>query len=66
MVHKKLLDIMVCPKCKGGIVLKGVFILCKKCKLAYPVLEDIPDMLIKDAWPLGKAQKQKFRHKLKL
>ncbi len=43
-----------------------MFILCRKCKLAYPVLEDVPDMLIKDAWPLEKAGKQGFRHELRL
>ena len=66
MVDKKLLDIMACPKCKKDIELKGMFILCRKCKLAYPVLEDVPDMLIKDAWPLEKAGKQGFRHELRL
>ena len=66
MVEKKLLDIMACPKCRGNIELKGMFILCRKCRLAYPILEDVPDMLIKDAWPLDEAGKQGFRHKLKL
>lgn len=66
MVDKKLLDIMACPRCKGDIELKGMFILCRKCRLAYPVLEDVPDMLIKDAWPLEKARKQGFGHGLKL
>jgi len=66
MVDKKLLKIMACSKCKGAIGMEGMFIICRKCKLAYPVLEDVPDMLIKDAWPLEKAGKQGFRHRLKL
>jgi len=66
-VPKDLLEIMACPKCKGDIEEKGMFILCKKCKLAYPVLdENVPDMLIEDAWPLEKAEKNKFKHNLKL
>jgi len=66
-VPKDLLEIMACPKCKGDIQEKGMFILCKKCKLAYPVLdENVPDMLIEDAWKLEKAKKNKFKHKLKL
>ena len=66
-VAKNLMEILACPKCKGDIKEKGMFILCNKCKLAYPVLNgDVPDMLIEDAWKLKKAEKAKFRHKLKL
>lgn len=64
---KDLLDIMACPKCKGDIEEKGMFILCKNCKLAYPVLDnDIPDMLIEEAWPLEKAEKARFKHEIKI
>lgn len=63
----KLLEIMACPKCKSDIEKKNMFIICKKCKLAFPVLENrIPDMLIEDAWKLDKAEKAKFKHNLKL
>jgi uncharacterized protein YbaR (Trm112 family) len=66
-VPKDLMEILACPKCKGDIEEKGMFILCKKCKLAYPVLdEDVPDMLIEDAWSIEKAEKNKFKHNLKL
>ena len=66
-VPKDLMDILACPKCKGNVEEKDMFILCNKCKLAYPVLdEDVPDMLIEDAWPIEKAEKNKFKHKLKL
>jgi len=67
VVPKNLLKILACPKCKGDIKENGMFILCKKCKLAYPVLDgDVPNMLIEDAWSLLKARKVKFKHKLKL
>lgn len=65
-VPKDLLEILVCPKCKGRIEEKGMFIVCNNCKLAYPVLEDVPDMLIEDAWKLEEAEKVKFKHTLKL
>ena len=66
-VPKDLLKILACPKCKGDVEEKGMFLICKKCKLAYPVLDgDIPDMLIEDAWPLEKAKRFKFKHTLKL
>ncbi len=66
-VKKDLLKMLACPKCKGDVSEKGMFILCGKCKLAYPVLDsDVPDMLIDDAWALSKAEKAGFKHGLKL
>jgi uncharacterized protein YbaR (Trm112 family) len=67
MIDSDLLKIMACPKCKGDIQEKGMFLTCKACKLAYPILDKrIPDMLIEDAWNIDKAKKSKFKHKLKL
>ena len=66
-VPKDLMKILACPKCKGDVEEKDMFILCKKCELAYPVLDgDVPDMLIEDSWKLEKAKKNKFKHKLRL
>jgi len=66
-VRKSLLKILACPKCKGDVKEKEMFIVCSKCKLAYPVLDgSVPDMLIDDAWPLMRAKKSKFKHDLKL
>ena len=66
MINKKLLEILACPKCKGNIEKKEMFIICKKCKLAFPILDDVPNMLIDDAWKLEKAEKAGFKHNLKL
>jgi len=67
MLAKDLLKILACPKCKGDVKEQGMFLVCNNCKLAYPVLDgDVPDMLIEDAWPLEKARKADFKHKLKL
>jgi uncharacterized protein YbaR (Trm112 family) len=66
-VPKDLLDILACPKCKGEVLERGAFILCRECKLAYPVLDrTVPDMLIDDAWQLEKAKKHGFKHSLTL
>ncbi len=66
-VPKDLLEILACPKCKGDIEEKGMFLICDGCKLAYPILNDsVPDMLIDDAWELEKAKENNFRHNLKL
>ena len=66
-LDSKLMEILACPKCKGDVKEQKMFIVCEKCKLAYPVLDnDVPDMLIDDAWELEKAKKAEFEHKLKL
>jgi uncharacterized protein YbaR (Trm112 family) len=67
MIDKKLLGIMACPKCKGNIGENGMFLLCRKCGLAFPVFdESIPNMIVEEAWPLKKAEKKKFKHDLRL
>jgi len=66
-VPKDLMQVLACPKCKSAVKEKGMFIVCSKCKLAYPVLDKkIPDMLMEDAWRLEKAKRVKFKHTLKL
>lgn len=66
-VSKELLKILACPKCKGNIKKQEMFIICNKCKLAYPILDkDIPNMLIDDAWNLDKAKEKRFKHNLKI
>ncbi len=52
-IKKELLDILACPKCKGDLVLtkKGDGLICKSCKLVYPIKDDIPVMLIDEALP---------------
>jgi uncharacterized protein YbaR (Trm112 family) len=51
MIDKKLLDILVCPKCKGSLKFDkdNNKLICKECKLAYPIKDDIPVMLIDEA-----------------
>lgn len=47
----KLLEILVCPLCKGPLVYRKAEqeLICKPCRLAYPVKENIPVMLEEDA-----------------
>ncbi len=53
-VSKELLDILVCPKCKGEIHLneKGDGLICEACQVMYRIEDDIPIMLIDEAVPL--------------
>jgi uncharacterized protein len=47
----KLLEILVCPICKGPLVYKKAAkeLICKPCRLAYRIKDDIPVMLEDEA-----------------
>ena len=47
----KLLEILVCPLCKGALVLhkEQQELICKLDRLAYPIRDDIPVMLEDEA-----------------
>ncbi len=50
-MDKKLLDILVCPVCKGHLVYNKAQqeLICKADRLAYPIRDDIPVMLEEEA-----------------
>ena len=50
-MDNKLLDILVCPLCKGPLLYKKAQaeLICKPCRLAYPVKDAIPVMLEEEA-----------------
>jgi uncharacterized protein YbaR (Trm112 family) len=50
-MDKKLLEILVCPLCKGPLVYKKneAELICKADRLAYPIRDDIPVMLEQEA-----------------
>ena len=50
-----LLDILACPQCKGVVRYEEATaeICCQKCRLAYPVRDDIPVMLVDEARPMN-------------
>lgn len=52
-----LLELLVCPKCKGNIQLNTAQdgLVCKACRLVYEIRDDIPIMLIDEAKPLREA-----------
>jgi len=57
MVSKDLLDILRCPACvreKDGMLdlYKDTWLICQDCGRKYPIVEDIPVMLIDegDKW----------------
>lgn len=50
-MDKKLLDILVCPVCKGKLVYQKSAgeLICKVDRLAYPIRDGIPVMLEQEA-----------------
>ena len=54
-MDKKLLEILVCPLCKGPLVYhkEANELICKPDRLAFPIRDDIPVMLEEEARQLG-------------
>jgi uncharacterized protein len=54
MLDPQLLQILVCPKCKGDLEYRETEneLVCATCKLRYEVRDGIPIMLIDEARPL--------------
>lgn len=54
-MDKKLLEILVCPICKGPLVYHKAQqeLICKVDRLAYPIRDDIPVMLEDEARQLA-------------
>lgn len=50
-IAQELLEILVCPKCKGDIHLNDNQdgLICDGCRLLYEIRDDIPIMLIEEA-----------------
>ena len=55
MINRKILDIVVCPICKSSLHLDEDKheLICKVDKLAYPIRDDIPVMLVDEARSLS-------------
>ncbi len=50
-MDKKLLEILVCPVTKGSLIYdkKNKELISVSARLAYPIVDDIPDLLEEDA-----------------
>ena len=51
MIDEELKSILACPICKGGLHYEETRIICRACRKAYPIRDDIPVMLISEAEP---------------
>ncbi len=54
-LSKELLDILVCPKCRGKVTLLAgeSAMICAACGLSYPIRDGIPVMLVDEAEKIG-------------
>ena len=53
-LNRRLLSLLVCPACRAKLIYdpnKNILV-CKSEKLAYPIREDVPVMLIEEAYSL--------------
>jgi uncharacterized protein len=57
-VNKKLLAMLACPLCKGGLLHKQGELVCAFDRLAYPVRDGIPVMLTQEARALTLEEKE--------
>lgn len=48
----ELRAILACPKCKGDLRDSEAELACPSCKLAFPIRDGIPVMLVDEARPL--------------
>ncbi|HTJ96562.1 MAG TPA: Trm112 family protein [Rhodocyclaceae bacterium] len=57
----RLLEILVCPVCKGPLDYRKAQseLVCRPCRLAYAVKDDIPVMLESEARQLDAAEAEK-------
>ncbi|HKP74504.1 MAG TPA: Trm112 family protein [Longimicrobiaceae bacterium] len=56
MIESWLLELLVCPKCKGELTHESgpdESLVCPRCRLRYEVRENIPILLIDEAKPLA-------------
>jgi uncharacterized protein YbaR (Trm112 family) len=61
-MDKRLLSILVCPLCKSGLHLdeQQHELICRIDKLAYPIRDGIPVMLVDEARTLTPEEMQAF------
>ena len=62
-MDSKLLDILVCPLCKGELQYQqeAKELVCRFDALAYPVRDDIPVMLPDEARKIPETEMPKYR-----
>lgn len=60
-MDKQLLAILVCPLCKGKLLLKDKELICQFDRLAYPIRDEIPVMLESEARQISLEEKDALK-----
>jgi len=58
VIDQDLLDILVCPVCKGALTLEEAAsrLVCGACRVGYPIEDGIPNLLPDAGRPLGEVK----------
>lgn len=59
-MDKKLLELLVCPICKGKLLLKNQALICCTDSLAFPIKAGIPVMLESQARLVTQDEKDRY------
>lgn len=64
----RLTATLVCPLCKGAIVwdADNSVLVCPRCKLAFEVKDNIPNMIAEEAKPLLDEQAREYAKRLSM
>ena len=59
-LDEELLRLLACPICTDRPRLEpfGHYLLCPKCRMAYPILDEIPQLTPEDAVPVDQIKSQ--------
>ena len=49
MIDKEIIEVTVCPKCKGKLIYDGDKLICSVCNLKFKIIDGIPDMILDHA-----------------
>ena len=49
-----LLEILACPQCKAHMTQEKSTLICKNCLVSYPVIDDVPILLISEGKPIAR------------
>ena len=60
MIDQKLIEILVCPKTHSPLIQHGDELISTEAKLAYPIRDGIPIMLIDEARELSQEEFEKL------
>jgi uncharacterized protein len=56
----RLLEVLVCPLCKGKLIVKKTELICAFDRLAYPIRDGIPVMLEQEARVISLEEKEQL------